>query len=71
MFEDEVTKLIKSKFVEETKINALGDLTVKFACGAELEVFNDSSRYEAWQMHSPGDQWVISLGGGGVVESSS
>jgi hypothetical protein len=43
-----------------------GDLAVHFANGTVLEVFNDSSGYEGWQLDHPGGS-TIALGGGQVV----
>lgn len=49
--------------------NLYGDLELRFGRDWTLQVFNDSSGYQGWQLTGPGDRQVIALGGGGVVDS--
>lgn len=49
------------------------DLTLLFAEGVAIEVFNHSSGYEAWQAEfsdGDGERTIIGLGGGGFAVSS-
>lgn len=47
----------------------VSDLVIRFEDGQVLEVFNESSGYEGWELDGPGDQWVVAQGGGKLVES--
>lgn len=47
-----------------------GDLTLEFANGHSLQVFNDSSCYEPWNLTAPG-VLVVALGGGGIASFPS
>jgi hypothetical protein len=44
-----------------------GDLDVEVSKSCSLQVFNDSSGYEGWQLYGPAERAVIAQGGGRVV----
>jgi hypothetical protein len=48
----------------------VADLAIRFEDGRMLEVFNESSGYEGWELNGPGDRWVVAQGGGKLVEST-
>ena len=55
---------------EASIANGTGDLSVVFAGGAVLEVFNGSSGYEGWILNGPGaNTYVVAQGGGTIVRS--
>jgi Family of unknown function (DUF6188) len=55
-------RLVVSVRLEERS----GDLIVEFTDGRSLQIFNDSSGYEPWNLTAPGIR-IVALGGGGVV----
>jgi Family of unknown function (DUF6188) len=63
--------LVGACSVDTAKVLAHGDLVIRFASGAALEVFNDSCGYEGWQLHGPGHRYVVAQGGGNVVGSAT
>jgi hypothetical protein len=54
---------LRDKAVETVSLRTTGDLTFSFAGSIALEVIQNSSGYEAWQLVSPAFQ-VICQGGG-------
>ena len=46
------------------------DLRLDFESGARLEVFNDSSGYEAWQFNAPEGLVMVAQGGGKLVKTT-
>lgn len=46
------------------------DLTIEFEGGLRLEVFNNSSGYEGWQLAAPGGRLLVALGDGDVARWS-
>jgi hypothetical protein len=63
-----IHELVGSSLVDATEVSDLGDLVVRFAAGPSLELFNDSSGHEGWQLYGPGRKYVVAQGGGNVVE---
>ena len=66
--EAQANRLLAGKAIRKVAIDAqTADLTIEFAGGARLDVFNYSAGYEGWQINLPperGGMWVIALGGG-------
>ncbi len=61
---------IGSSVTEASIVDGTGDLSVVFAGGAVLEVFNDSCGYEGWTLNGPGaGSYVVAQGGGTIVRS--
>ena len=48
-----------------------GDLTIVCSDGVRLELFNDSSGYEGWQMNCSDGSVVIGMGGGSITKFES
>lgn len=46
------------------------DVTLEFDGGRRLEVLNDSSGYEPWNLRAPGVH-LVGLGGGGIADFST
>ena len=62
---------VRAAFEPATVVSAeasdgTGDLVIRFVNGAALEVFNDSSGYEGWQLDHAGG-CTVGQGGGRVV----
>jgi hypothetical protein len=49
-------------------LEVTGDLQLDFEQHNRLEVFNESSGYEAWTLSSPDGRMLVALGGGEVDE---
>ncbi len=61
--------LVSGRRVESAIVGPLGDLVVRVEGGTVVEVFNASCGYEGWQLHGPGERWLVAQGGGRVVNS--
>jgi hypothetical protein len=59
------------KAIEKISVNAeTADLAIYFDGSLRIDVFNNSSGYEAWQAQLPSDcggRLVVALGGGGIA----
>ena len=66
---DRVRTLVGSGLVRSATHDDAGDLAIQFENGALLQVFGDSSGYEAWTVNGPGDRRVVCQGGGRVIDS--
>lgn len=64
-----LSELAIERAVEQATTAPWGDLTVEFAGGSSLNIFNGSCGYEGWVLSGPGERWVVGQGGGRVVES--
>ena len=63
---------IGSSVTEASIVDGTGDLSVVFAGGAVLEVFNGSCGYEGWTLNGPGaGTYVVAQGGGTIVRSGA
>ncbi len=61
---------IGSAVIEASIADGTGDLSVVFAGGAVLEVFNGSCGYEGWTLNGPGaNTYIVAQGGGTIVRS--
>lgn len=66
---ERIARAVAGTDVTHITVNQFGDLDVRFASSVSLQVFNDSSGYEGWQLFGPGERWVVAQGGGRVIGS--
>jgi hypothetical protein len=58
-------ELLLGKTIEQIAIRAdTADLTIAFRPGISLEIWNNSSGYEGWDLHDARGFLVVALGGG-------
>jgi hypothetical protein len=68
--EKESLRLLSGNRIQDVSIRSVtGDLVIVFESGTTLELLNDSSGYEAWQLFGGATQ-IIAQGGGNVVTYS-
>jgi hypothetical protein len=61
----ESMRLLGSKTVEDARIDeTTADLTIAFASGIRIDVFNDSSGYEGWTFADERGTKLVAQGGG-------
>ena len=60
-------KCLSSQVLGSKLRDGTSDITIEFANGAVLELFNTSSGYEGWQMSFADGRRFIALGGGDVT----
>jgi Family of unknown function (DUF6188) len=66
----EAMSRLKDRRVIEVRLDERSaDLTLEFEGGLRLEVLNDSSGYEPWNLRAPGVH-LVGLGGGGIADFS-
>jgi hypothetical protein len=67
--EERIRQSVQSKEVTAATFNQYGDLEVRFGRDSTLQVFNHSAGYEGWQLHGPGNRYIVAQGGGRVIAS--
>lgn len=68
--QERLGKLAIGRRVESVRAASRGDLVVAFDGDTSLEVFNASAGYEGWELHGPGNRWIVGQGGGRIAESA-
>ncbi len=67
--EVEATQLLAGRRVlRATLIEHTADVVIDFEGGIRLDVFNNSSGYEGWQLSGGNGRLVVGMGGGEVTE---
>lgn len=60
------TRLLSDSTIVSVRLGSVGTLAIEFGSGACLEMFNTSSRFEAWACSNQSGLSVIANGGGEV-----
>ncbi|MGI8782393.1 MAG: DUF6188 family protein [Acidobacteriota bacterium] len=61
--------LVAGRVVLEAVVgDGSADLVITFDSGIRLEIFNNSSGYEGWNLNAPGGRMLVAQGGGNLVE---
>jgi hypothetical protein len=67
-----VLEAVKDRAViAATVADSTADLSIDFAAGVRLEVFNNSGGYEGWTLNTPGGRLLVAQGGGALAKWTS